>query len=207
MAFCWASLPNRAGWWPRKHHSRPQGGGCRCSQGRAASTLPATCNYTVRGMTSDQRWRSWHQSMVDGEICTILCREGPDEQGDVLKGTVEGQKGRQIHGNDRGFAQSAPKLRFFYPYSNLQDRFPMSTTRHLADLLSTSRYPPFFLLFCTSGSRFKPHRSQPLPRNVKVVLLQRKGVLFLPVPVRQAGSCLLRTQIPSGAEPQLPLWI
>lgn len=76
----------------------------------------------------------------------------------------------------------------FYPCSNLQDIFPMSATRHLADLLSTSRHPPFFLLLCTSGPRFKPHRDQPLPRNVKVVH-QRKGVLFLPVPVRQADSC------------------
>jgi len=34
-----------------------------------------------------------------------------------------------------------------------------------------------------------------------------RGVLFLPVPIRQAGSCLLRTQMPTGAEPQLSLWI
>lgn len=82
----------------------------------------------------------------------------------------------------------------FYPHSNLQHIFPMSTTRHLADLLSTSRDLPFFLLLCTGDPRFKPHRDQPPPRNVKVVLLQRKGVLFLPVPIRQAGSC------PSGFE-------
>lgn len=53
MAFCWASLPSRAGWWPCRHHSSPQGEECHCGQGRAASTLPATCTYTMHGVMSD----------------------------------------------------------------------------------------------------------------------------------------------------------
>jgi len=105
------------------------------SQGRAASVLPAAHGYTTHSVTSNLslcqpclQWCGWHQSIMDVEICTILCREGPDEQGDVLKGTVEGQKSHQIHGNDRGFVQCPPKLWFLssrqppghFPYVNNQ---------------------------------------------------------------------------------------
>lgn len=74
--------------------------------------LPAAHGYTTHGVTSNlpfcQPWLqrcSWCQSIMDGEICMILCQEGPDEQGDVLKGTVEEQKSRQIHGNDSLFSK------------------------------------------------------------------------------------------------------
>lgn len=78
---------------------------------------------------------------------------------------------------------------------------------HQSDLLSTSTGPSCFLLLHPSGPRFQSHRDQPLPKNMKVVLLQTKVVLFLPVPIRLAGRCLLRIQMPSRADPQLLLWI
>lgn len=78
---------------------------------------------------------------------------------------------------------------------------------HQSDLLSTSTGPSCFLLLHPSGPRFQSHRDQPLSKNMKVVLLQTKVVLFLPVPIRLAGRCLLRIQMPSRADPQLLLWI
>lgn len=103
-----------------------------------------------------------------------------------------------------GFVQRAPKLLFLSSIQPL-GHFPYVYNQTLG-------WPPFYTQKSTFLSTFvhrwsKVQASELLPRNVKVVVLQRKAVLFLPVPITHAGSCLLGTQMPTEAEPQLPLWI